>query len=185
MKDTTTEQLESIEQVLEVVVAKFVSLETSVKELIELEPPDYEEQFEQIFNVLDIAKRNYEAQRLGELMKVLERRMAQVPEKTVIRHHHHLEAKTKFQVIGFLLIFLILAVCIGSSVSLLIRNDQLYRDGEQFKVVKAYYPTIAAPIGKAYENDRVRLMQATDSILNAKKHSRQVVQANGSKRKRK
>lgn len=159
------EKMESIEQVLEVMVSKFVDLEVSVKEVLQLEVPNYRTELKDIHSVLDFARRNYEAKALGEMVKKLELRMEQVPERTLTHHHHHLEFKTKFQLLGALSVFLGIALAVGLSVSLLVRNNELRAEADCFKVVRAYYPSLAKSVYKAYLNDRARLMKDVDSML--------------------
>lgn len=179
------EKIESIEQVLEILVGKFVALETSVKEALQVEQPNYKPELKHIYSVLDIAKRNYEAIGLRDMINKLEYRMDQVPERTITKHHHHLEFKTKLQLLGGLSVFIVVALAIGLSVSLLVRNHALRADAERFQVVQAYYPSVGKSIVEAYSNNRSRLMLATDSVLNARKISQgQAKQALKKKRRR-
>lgn len=103
-----------------------------------------------------------ELNRFAVSMNVLKKKIEQLPEAFKVKHQHHYEIKSKFYFVGAIIIFVVVAISLGSSISLILRNSELKTESDKFKVIRGAYPELAIDIDGYYLKDKDNLMKNAD-----------------------
>ncbi|WP_231426998.1 hypothetical protein [Pedobacter sp. Leaf250] len=112
-----------------------------------------------------------ELKRFAISMNVLKKKIEQLPESFNVKHQHHYEIKSKFYFVGAIIIFLIVAISLGSSIFLILRNSELKTESDKFKVIRGAYAELANEIDGHYLKDKENLMKNADLQI----HQQQVL----------
>lgn len=163
--DKLEEKIESLEQVIEALIGRFRNVEIVVGSLAENEPKDYGERLKSIIKLLSCTEQKASLQELKRSLDQLREKIELNPKKTEIMHHHHLDIKSRSRLWWLLTIFITVSISLGSSVSLLIRNHELFTDSEKYRMVRAFYPRQSKQLDEVYQKNRKGLLAVADSLL--------------------
>lgn len=165
--DKIEEKLDSLEQVLEVLIGRFRNVEIVVGSLAENEPKDYREELRSIIGLLETAEQKARWQELGRSLEELQKKINAGKQKSEVRHHHHLDIGSRSRLRWIMSVFMVVATSMGVATALGIRNHQLYQGAEKFKVISAFYPKISRQVEEVYSEHRQAVMARADSLLRA------------------
>ncbi|MES2447989.1 MAG: hypothetical protein V4546_12460 [Bacteroidota bacterium] len=163
--DKIEEKLDSLEQVLEVLIGRFRNVEIVVGSLAENEPKDYRNEMQSIIGLLERAEQKARWPELASSIAEVGKKLDTSRQKSEVRHHHHLDLRSRSRLWWVMSVFMVVTATVGVATALGIRNHQLHQDAEKFKVVRAFYPKLSNQVEEVYLQHHDAVMVRADSLL--------------------
>lgn len=165
------EKLENIEEIMDLLIGQMRSQEEKLSVIIEHQHSQANEAIAITMPDVEIIPSIEELNRFAVSINELKKKIEQLPETFKVNHQHHYEIKSKFYLTGAIIIFIVVAISLGSSISLLFRNSELKTESDKFKVIRGAYPELAIEIDGHYLKDKDKLMKNADLQI----HQQQVL----------
>jgi len=134
-------QLESIEEVIQQLIEKATGIEKAVKAIPEtIQVPDHSDELLALKEQVKGLESNLNPNQLMEMLLHLERRVKSIPAVIPVKHHHHIQSKSKAFIISGIAAFLIAALSFGFA--LYSWNEQKLLKGEsiKYRMISQLYP---------------------------------------------
>jgi len=165
------EKLENIEEIMDLLIGQMKSQEEKLSVILEHQLSHADDVITKTTPVEEIMPSIEELNRFAVSINELKKKIEQLPEAFKVRHQHHYEIKSKFYFTGAIIIFFVVAISLGSSISLIFRNSELKTESDKFKVIRGAYPELSIEIDGHYLKDRDNLMKNADLQI----HQQQVL----------
>jgi len=153
------EKLENIEEIMDLLIGQIRSQEEKLSVIIEHQHSQADEAIAITMPDGEIIPSIEELNRFAVSMNELKKKIEQLPEAFKVKHQHHYEIKSKFYFTGAIIIFLVVAISLGSSISLIFSNSELKTESDKFKVIRGAYPELAIEIDRQYLKDKENLIK--------------------------
>ncbi len=160
--ETTEEKLEVIEQVLQSLVGMIKTFVEHKPELPKIVIPDHSEEINKLAAQIEASDKNKDYLAMKQAIDSHTALMDKFPKEVKSKLQLVFDIQTKFKMAGIILLFFIMAISVGLTTYLLIRNSDLSGEAERYKVVRAFYAQDAKSIDRAYLKDYDHLMRDAD-----------------------
>ena len=165
------EKLENIEEIMDLLIGQIRSQEEKLSVIIEHQLSHADDVITKTTPDGEIMPSIEELNRFVVSMNELKKKIEQLPEEFKVKHQHNYEIKSKFYFVGAIIIFLFVAISLGSSISLILRNSELKTESDKFKIIRGAYPELSIEIDGHYLKDKDSLMKHADLQI----HQQQVL----------
>lgn len=169
--ENINEKLENIEEIMDLLIGQLKFQDEKLSAIIAHQNSQADEAIAITTPDGGIMPSIDELNRFAVSMNELKKKIEQLPEAFEVKHQHHYEIKSKFYFVGAIIIFLVVAISLGSSISLILRNSELKTESDKFKVIRGAYPELAIEIDGHYLKDKDNLMKNADLQI----HQQQVL----------
>ncbi|WP_029281909.1 hypothetical protein [Pedobacter sp. R20-19] len=169
--ENINEKLENIEEIMDLLIGQLKFQDEKLSAIIEHQNSQADEAIAIATPDGGIMPSIDELNRFAVSMNELRKKIEQLPEAFKVKHQHHYEIKSKFYFVGAIIIFLVVAISLGSSISLILRNSELKTESDKFKVIRGTYPELSIEIDGHYLKDKDNLMKNADLQI----HQQQVL----------
>lgn len=156
------EKLENIEEIMDLLIGQIRSQEEKLSVIIEHQLLHADNVITKTTPVEEIMPSIGELNKFAVSINELKKKIEQLPEAFKVKHQHHYEIKSKFYFIGAIIIFVVVTISLGSSISLIFRNSELKTESDKFKVIRGDYPELANEIDGYYLKDKENLIKNAD-----------------------
>ena len=160
--ENINEKLENIEEIMDLLIGQMKFQDEKLSVIIEHQNSQIDETVATNTPDKEIIPSIEDINRFQVSMNELNKKIEQLPEAFKVKHQYHYELKSKFYFIGAVIIFLVVAVSLGSSISLIFRNSELKIESDKFKVIRGAYPELAIEIDGHYLKDKDNLIKNAD-----------------------
>lgn len=157
--ENINEKLENIEEIMDLLIGQMKSQDEKLSVIIEHQHSQADEAIAITMPDGGIMPSIDELYRFAVSLNELKQKIEQLPEAFKVKHQHHYEVRSKFYFVGAITIFLVVAISLGSSISLILRNSELKTESDKFKVIRGAYPELAIEIDGRYLKDKKNLIK--------------------------
>lgn len=144
------EQLESIEEVLSLVIRKNASIENLIQTATE-------SQNKTLADTLMALKRDLEhhtsSQQLEPYFSQIKQAIVSVPKASEVRHHHHFDLRSKGFIISAAVLLLSTAISIAVAISNYHESSRLKETDLKFRIARQLSPALTARVDSIYYKD--------------------------------
>lgn len=144
------EQLESIEEVLSLVIRKSASMENLIQAASE-------SQNKTLADTLMALKRYLEhhtsGQQLEPYFSQIKQAIVSVPKASEVRHHHHFDLRSKGFIISAAVLLLSTAISIAVAISNYHESSRLKETDLKFRIARQLSPALTARVDSIYYKD--------------------------------
>jgi len=165
------EKLENIEEIMDLLIGQMKSQEEKLSVVIKHQHSQANDAIAITTPDGGVMPSIEDLNRFAVSMNELRKKIEQLPDAFKVKNQHHYEIKSKFYFIGAIIIFLVVAISLGSSISLTFRNSELKTESDKFKVIRGAYPELSNEIDGHYLKDKDNLMKNADLQI----HQQQVL----------
>ncbi|MXV14015.1 hypothetical protein [Hufsiella ginkgonis] len=164
MKTNPQQKLDELENVVHQTVVKLTELEGRKIELPEILIPDYTEQFKELKNITTQNNLAYHATQIQAQILELKKQAASLPKVIPVRHHHHIDDKSKGFLISAAIILLVCAISVGVAVAMWKENYQMNENSVKFRMIRQTKPSVAYWADTTYFRDREFMDELTKKL---------------------
>jgi len=157
--ENINEKLENIEEIMDLLIGRMKFQDEKLSVIIAHQNSQADKTIATTTPDKEIISSREDINRFQVSMNELKKKIEQLPEAFKIRHQHHYEIKSKFYFTGAIIIFLVVAISLGSSISLIFSNSELKTESDKFKVIRGAYPDLAIEIDGQYLKDKENLIK--------------------------
>jgi hypothetical protein len=147
------EQLESIEEVLSLLIRKNASIENLIQTAMESHNKTLADTLIELKKDL---KHNLSNQHLETYLSQIQQAMASVPKASEIKHHHHFNFQSKGFIISAAVLLLSTAISIGMAISNYNESSRLQESDLKFRIARQLSPALAVRVDSIYYKDPER-----------------------------
>lgn len=169
--ENINEKLENIEEIMDLLIGQLKFQDEKLSAIIAHQNSQADEAIAITTTDGGIMPSIDELNGIAVSMNGLKKKIEQLPEAFKVKHQHQYEIKSKFYFVGAIIIFLVVAISLGSSISLILRNSELKTESDKFKVIRGAYPELANEIDGHYLKDKENLMKNAELQI----HQQQVL----------
>ncbi|QEC51967.1 hypothetical protein EDD80_11823 [Anseongella ginsenosidimutans] len=178
----TEEQLDSIEETLQLLIRKFEELAGRAIKFPEIKVPDYSAYLQQIHQRLKVLERHNSAETVSRLIENLIRKIDAIPREIPMRHHHHVETRSRGFVITALILIMSSAMAIGLGAHLWWTNRSLKENDLKYRMIRFEHPKASQWAEDIYRKDPKAARRATREL---EKEELAILQAEAEARRKK
>jgi len=160
--ENINEKLENIEEIMDLLIGQMKFQDEKLSVIIAHQNSQADKAIATTTPDKEIIPSTEDINRFQVSMNELKKKIEQLPEAFKVKHQHRYEIKSKFYFVGAIIIFLIVAISLGSSISLTFRNSELKTESDKFKVIRGAYPELANEIDGHYLKDKENLIKNAD-----------------------
>ncbi|WEA01672.1 hypothetical protein [Mucilaginibacter sp. SJ] len=138
MKDEALEKLNTQEEVINQLIKdnrelqeRQLAMETKSSLYPQVYIPDYKDELKHVGSQLALLNENYAKERWQARLDQLDNRIQAIPKVIPVEHHHHFEAKSKWILIIYFMLILLVAVLTGTTIGFAFEAHEL-RMARQF-----------------------------------------------------
>lgn len=125
----------------------------AIERLILQSIPDQEKLMEELKSEINQHNLAYPAEQIQEQINVLRSELALIPKVIPVRHHHHVDVKTKPWFIAGTLLLIFVALSTGLGIYLWTANNRLEANDIKFRMIRQVYPVQANEVDSEYTHD--------------------------------
>lgn len=177
----TEEQLDSIEETLQLLIRKFEELAGREIKFPEIKVPDYTAYLEQIHERLNVLERHNSAKTVSRLIENLIREIDRIPREIPMKHHHHVETRSRGFVITALILVMSSAMAIGLGGHLWWVNRTLKENDLKYRMIRFEHPKVSEWADDTYRKDPKAARRATRDL---EKKERAILKAEAEARRK-
>ncbi|KAA0990043.1 hypothetical protein [Dyadobacter aurulentus] len=155
------EHLESIEEVLSLVIRKNASIENLIQMATESQNKTLADTVIQLKR--DLAQ-DASAQQLETYLSQIEQAVVNVPKASEVRHHHHFDLQAKGFIISAALLLISTAISIAVAISNYNESTRLQESDLKFRISRQLSPAVAARADSIYYTDPERAELETQKL---------------------
>ncbi|MCF2496530.1 hypothetical protein [Dyadobacter chenhuakuii] len=144
------EQLESIEEVLSLVIRKNASIEKLIQTASESQNKTLSDTLIELKKHL---KHNLSSQYLETYLSQIQQAVLNVPKESQVRHHHHFDIQSKGFIISAAALLLSTAISIAVAISYYNESSRLKETDLKFRVARQLSPALTARVDSIYYED--------------------------------
>lgn len=133
----------------------------AIERLILQSIPDQEKLMEELKAEINRHNLAYPAEQIQEQIGVLRSELALIPKVIPVRHHHHVDVKTKPFIIAGILLLIFVALSAGLSIYLWTANSRLEANDIKFRMTRQMYPLQANEADSEYTHDPTAMEMLT------------------------
>lgn len=177
----TEEQLDSIEETLQLLIRKFEELAGREIKFPEIKVPDYTMYLQQIHERLKVLERHNSADTVSRLIETLIREIDAIPREIPMRHHHHVETRSRGFVITAMILIISSALAIGMGAHLWWTNRSLKENDLKYRMIRFEHPKASEWADDTYRKDPKAARRATREL---EKEERAILRAEAEARRK-
>jgi hypothetical protein len=140
------EQLESIEEVLSIVIRKNASIENLIQNAVE-------SQHQMLADALIELKKDASAQHLETYFSQIKQAILSVPKASEVTHHHHFDLQSKGFIVSAAVLLITTAISIALAISNYGESSRLKESDLKFRIARQLSPALTARIDSIYYED--------------------------------
>lgn len=160
----TEEQLDSIEETLQLLIRKFEELAGREIKFPEIKVPDYTAYLQQIHQRLKVLERHNSADTVSRLIENLIREIDAIPREIPMRHHHHIETRSRGFVVTALILIMCSSLAIGLGAHLWWINRGLKENDLKYRMIRFEHPKASEWADETYQRDPKAARRATREL---------------------
>lgn len=160
--ENINEKLENIEEIMDLLIGQMKSQDEKLSVIVAHQNSQDDRAIVTTNPDKGIIPSTEDIDRFQVSMNELNKKIEQLPEAFKVKHQYHYEIKSKFYFVGAIIIFLVVAISLGSSISLILRNSELKTESDKFKVIRGAYPELAIEIDGDYLKEKDNLIKNAD-----------------------
>ena len=103
----------------------------------------------------------YPAEQLQAQIDALSNNVAQIPAVIPVRHHHHIDLKTKPFILSGAALLVLLAVSSGLSIYLWVENSRLHENDVKFRMIRQMFAKQANTADSFYTKAPIKMEKLT------------------------
>ncbi|MBS1529128.1 MAG: hypothetical protein JSU01_02370 [Bacteroidetes bacterium] len=162
------EQLDLIEEALQQLIQRLAAIEEKLNRLTDTKPPEQASiDTEPLQSELQETRQDFK--QLGEKIlapiRQLNERVAGIPTRMPVEHHHHFNERSKGFIIGAFILLIVTAGSSGLSLSLWSENRSLHSQEVKYGLVGLVSPWAVHWADTAYARDPEGVLQATKDAI--------------------
>ncbi|TCD11595.1 hypothetical protein EZ449_04865 [Pedobacter frigidisoli] len=154
------EKLENIEEIMDLLIGQMKSHDEKLSVIIEQQHSQADDKTTITTPDGELMPSIEELNKFAVSMNELKEKIEHLPKAFKLKHQY--EINSKFYFTGAIIIFLVVAISLGSSISLIFRNGELETESDKFKVIRGAYPELAIEIDGHYLKDKENLIKNAD-----------------------
>ena len=143
------EQLESIEEVLSLVIRKNASIENLIQTATESQNKTLADTLIELKKDLN----QNSSQHLKTHLSEIQQAVASVPKASEVRHHHHFDLRSKGFIISAAVLLLSTALSIAVAISIYKESNRLQESDLKFRITRQLSPALTARVDSIYYED--------------------------------
>lgn len=144
------EQLESIEEVLSLVIRKNASIENRIQTAAESQNKTLADT---LIDIKEDLKQHSSSQNLETYLSEIKQAVASVPKTLGVQHHHHFDLQSKGFIISAALLLLSTAISIAVAISNYNESSRLQESDIKFRIARQLSPALIAEVDSIYYED--------------------------------
>ena len=177
----TEEQLDSIEETLQLLIRKFEELAGREIKFPEIKVPNYTAYLQQIHQRLKVLERHNSADTVSRLIETLIREIDAIPREIPMRHHHHVETRSRGFIIAALILIWSSILAIGLGAHLWWTNRSLKENDLKYRMIRFEHPKASEWADDTYRKDPKAARRATREL---EKEERAILKAEAEARRK-
>jgi len=147
------EQLESMEEVLSLLIRK----NTSIENLIQTATESQEKTLaDTLFELKKALKQDASAKQLDTWFSQIKEEIVRIQMASEVRHHHHFDLQSKGFIISAAVLLLSTAISVGVAISNYKESSRLHESNLKFRIARQLSPALTARVDSIYYEDPER-----------------------------
>ncbi|MCF2490252.1 hypothetical protein [Dyadobacter sp. CY347] len=144
------EQLESIEEVLSLVIRKNASIENLIQTATESQNKTFADTLIELKRDL---KQHLSSQHLETYLSEIKQALVTVPKTSEVQHHHHLDLRSRGFIISAAMLLITTAISIAVAISSHTESSRLQESDLKFRIARQLSPALTAKADSMYYKD--------------------------------
>ncbi|HXS36945.1 MAG TPA: hypothetical protein VN721_09600 [Flavipsychrobacter sp.] len=172
------EQLDLIEEVLQQLIQRINAIDEKLNKLADVKPPEQvNTDTKQLQNELKEIRQDFNqlAENILFPVKQLNEKVAGIPKRMPVEHHHHFNVRSKGFIIGAVILLIVTAGSLGLSLSLYSENSLLHENALKYRMIRLVYPAASIWADSTYNRDPKGALTITDQKEERQEQPQQAV----------
>ncbi len=121
-----------------------------IEKLIIQSIPDYDQPIEDLKAAVSHHNLAYPAEKIKSQIDALRNEVAEIPKVIPVKHHHHVDVKTRPFIIAGGLLLILVAISTGLSIYLWVENSRLHVNDIKFRMARQIFPIQVKSVDSFY-----------------------------------